>query len=153
MLAVLLGDMKIWAFSELLETTWIDTDRGHPLLERYFPQRLRDSVRTYFPKHPLKREIVATMAANHVVNHAGIAFLPRVATATGAEVGHIVAAYLEADRELDGEALRPQVVESGLSADEEYAKLFEIEERIEAVVFEKLQAAPPPRAEPAAART
>ncbi|MPY90886.1 MAG: hypothetical protein GEU99_23600 [Luteitalea sp.] len=149
--AVLLGYTKIWAFTEILEASWIDTDAGLPLLEVYFPRRLRESFREYFPRHPLKREIVATVAANHVVNHVGVAFLPRVATTTGADVSQIVAAYLDADREIDADTARHQVLESGLSPEKEHAKLLEIEERIESHVLQKLKAAVGSDATPLAA--
>jgi glutamate dehydrogenase len=137
--AILLGYTKIWAYTEVLHAAWVDTEIGLPLLERYFPRRLRESAREYFPTHPLRREIVATVAANHVVNHAGVSFLPRAARTTDADVGEIVAAYLEVDRELEADTERQQLLESGLSLNEELAKLLEIEERLEAGVQERVK--------------
>ncbi|HEY6548752.1 MAG TPA: NAD-glutamate dehydrogenase domain-containing protein, partial [Vicinamibacteria bacterium] len=78
LLAVLLGNVKNFAFSMVMETPFPDSPAGRPFLDAYFPKRLRDSYAEHFEAHALKREIVATLAVNHILNNAGVAFLWRV---------------------------------------------------------------------------
>ena len=97
LLAVLLGQAKMHAYDLTLASSFPDSPSGLPLLTRYFPDLMQQRYGEYFAKHPLKREIIATVAINHVINHAGITFLPTLAARTGADYGAIVQAYIEAD--------------------------------------------------------
>ncbi|MGH7418980.1 MAG: hypothetical protein ACREKB_14500, partial [Candidatus Rokuibacteriota bacterium] len=45
------------------------------------------------PEHPLRRELIATIVANDVVNSQGITFVSRLSTETGAEASDVVRAY------------------------------------------------------------
>ena len=86
LLAVLLGHTKMWAFETALETELPGQPRRPPLPRRATsPERLQ-RVRRPLRRAPLRREIVATAAVNHLVNNAGITFLSRVMAA--AEDGH-----------------------------------------------------------------
>jgi glutamate dehydrogenase len=49
----------------------------------YFPPALRTGFHDALATHPLRREIIATVAANAVVNRAGISFLSRLCDETG----------------------------------------------------------------------
>ena len=81
-----------------METDFPDSDTARPLLDAYFPKRLRESFAQYFPEHYLRREIVGCVAINHLVNNAGIAFLSRTMTTTQAGIGEVVKAYIDSDR-------------------------------------------------------
>src|SRR6185503_3724143 len=108
MLAVLLGHTKMWAFQTVLETEFPDQPAGRPMLDSYFPQRLQRFA-AHFADHPLRREIVATGAVNHVINEAGVTFLSRMMSVTKKPIGEVVAAYLEIDHQVDARALRDRV--------------------------------------------
>ena len=43
LLAVLLGHTKLWAEELILETDFPDSETGRPLLDAYFPKRLREA--------------------------------------------------------------------------------------------------------------
>mgnify|MGYP006202829787 CR=1 FL=1 len=58
-------------------------------LERYFPAAIVSRYGHLLEDHPLKREIIAMMAANDVVNSQGITFVSRVVTETGAEAADV----------------------------------------------------------------
>ena len=137
MLAVLLGHTKMWAFQTVLETDFPDQPAGRPLLEAYFPQRLQPFA-AHFAEHPLRREIVATAAVNHVINEAGVTFLSRMMSATKKGIGEVVAAYLEADRQADANALRDRVEAAGLDAAAENELLLGIEDALETMVRDRL---------------
>ena len=92
--AVLLAYSKMWlsdAFldSDLPEDEWIRTALG-----RYFPQTLREAYAGVMPRHPLKREIIATHVVNSMVNRVGSTFVHRLMETTGARAPEIVRAYL-----------------------------------------------------------
>ena len=92
--AVLLAYSKMWlsdAFvdSNLPEDEWIATALG-----RYFPQALREAYAGVMPRHPLRREIVATHVVNSMVNRVGSTFVHRLIETTGAHAPEIVRAYL-----------------------------------------------------------
>jgi glutamate dehydrogenase len=137
-LAVLLGHTKNWAFKALLATPVVDSATARPFLDAYFPKRLREGYAKHFEAHPLRREIIATCVVNHLINHAGVGFLHRAMAATGAEVGPVVEAYLEADREKGGASARAAAFGAGLPVREEHARLLEIEEGIAQAVSARL---------------
>jgi glutamate dehydrogenase len=92
--AVLLAYCKIWLTDEFLgsslpEDPWIGTALG-----RYFPQALREVYAGVMPRHPLRREIVATHVVNSMVNRVGSTFVHRLMESSGASAGEIVRAYL-----------------------------------------------------------
>ena len=99
--AVLLAYSKMWLKDEFLasalpEDEWIATALG-----RYFPQALREAYAGVMPRHPLKREIIATHVVNSMVNRVGSTFVHRTMETTGAKPDEIVRAYLLA-REVFG---------------------------------------------------
>jgi NAD-specific glutamate dehydrogenase len=132
---VLLGYTKLSAFQMALETDFPDGEAARPFLQGYFPERLRRSFAAHFPEHVLRREIVTTGAVNHVVNRAGITFLSRAATATGAGVGEVLAAYLGAERETDAESRRRDVRTKSKDGRAEQEGLIEVEDDLEAAVL------------------
>jgi glutamate dehydrogenase len=92
--AVLLAYCKIWLFDEFLasnlpEDPWIATALG-----RYFPQALREVYAGVMPRHPLRREIIATHVVNSMVNRVGSTFVHRLMESTGAGPAEVVRAYL-----------------------------------------------------------
>ncbi|MEJ5989378.1 NAD-glutamate dehydrogenase [Ramlibacter sp. PS3R-8] len=100
-LAVLLAYSKMWLNDELIasdlpEDPWVAT-----ALERYFPTQLKEKFAAYIPRHPLKREIIATHVLNSMVNRVGPTFVHRLGEITGATAPQVVRAYL-ASREVFG---------------------------------------------------
>ena len=109
--AVLLAYCKMWLFDEILasdlpEDPWIGS-----ALARYFPAQLREKFGTHIPRHPLKREIVATHVLNSMVNRVGTTFTHRIADMTGAKPAQVVRAYL-ATREVMGHVALWQLIEA-----------------------------------------
>jgi hypothetical protein len=96
LLALVLSHVKIWAFSRILESDFPESAVGLPFLTGYFPERLQVFSK-HFGEHRLKREIIATGAANHVVNHAGVDFLSRMTRETAGRRGR-GRSYMECSR-------------------------------------------------------
>ncbi|WP_162577373.1 NAD-glutamate dehydrogenase [Variovorax sp. PBL-H6] len=92
--AVVLAYSKIWLYDELLESTLPDDPWVATALERYFPSLLRERFAAWMPRHPLKREIIATHVTNSTINRVGSTFMHRLVEATGARAFEVVRAYL-----------------------------------------------------------
>lgn len=92
--AVLLAYSKIWLYDELLESTLPDDPWVATALERYFPLLLRERFAAWMPRHPLKREIIATHVTNSMINRVGSTFVHRLVETTGARAFEVVRAYL-----------------------------------------------------------
>jgi glutamate dehydrogenase len=104
-LAVLLAYAKISIEDELLRSSVPDDADFGPALERYFPAPLQARYHAETHAHPLRREIVATVLVNAMVNRAGSTFAFRLAQETGASSADIVRAHEVAWRVFDQESL------------------------------------------------
>jgi glutamate dehydrogenase len=139
LLAVLLGQAKMHAYDLTLASSFPDSASGLPLLTRYFPDLMQQRYGEYFAKHPLKREIVATVAINHVINHAGITFLPTLSARTGVEYGAIVQAYIEADQAVGASRRRDDLLAAKGDAEAERRQLLAIEREVGEAVNARLE--------------
>jgi glutamate dehydrogenase len=92
--AVLLAYAKIWLYDELLASTLPDDPWVATALERYFPQVLQQRFANLMPRHPLKREIIATHVINSMLNRVGSTYVHRLSETTGARPNEVVRAYL-----------------------------------------------------------
>ncbi|MBS0448523.1 MAG: NAD-glutamate dehydrogenase [Proteobacteria bacterium] len=92
--AVVLAYSKIWLYDELLASPLPDDPWVATALTRYFPQLLQERFAGYMPRHPLRREIIATHVTNSMINRVGSTFVHRLVETTGARPHEIVRAYL-----------------------------------------------------------
>ncbi|MGL6113218.1 MAG: NAD-glutamate dehydrogenase domain-containing protein, partial [Rubrivivax sp.] len=110
-LAVLLAYSKMWLSDELVDSDLPEDPWVATALQRYFPALLREKFAHYIPRHPLKREIIATHVLNRMVNRVGPTFVHRMTEMTGAAPAQIVRAYL-AMREVFGHGLLWKQIEA-----------------------------------------
>jgi len=148
LLCVLLGHAKNWAFEMLLETDFPDSAAGRPLLDGYFPQRLQEQFRQHFQGHALKREIIATVAVNQLINSAGATFLSRTMATAKTGLGEIVSGYLEAERASGAADVRKRVLAAGMGSRREHEALLALEAALEAATLDAIAGR---RSDPAAA--
>ncbi len=92
-LAVLLAYSKMVLYKELLDSTLPDEAYFSGDLNRYFPKAMQQHFADAIEKHPLKREIIATVVTNSIVNRAGITFFFDIAEDLGVSVRDIASAY------------------------------------------------------------
>ncbi|HTN49461.1 MAG TPA: NAD-glutamate dehydrogenase domain-containing protein, partial [Burkholderiaceae bacterium] len=92
--AVLLAYSKMWLFDELLTSELPDDPWVAGALQRYFPRRVQGSFAGDIGRHPLKREIVATVVLNEMVNRVGPSFPYQMSSGTGATPAQVVRAFL-----------------------------------------------------------
>ena len=92
-LAVLLAYAKNALAADLLAGKAPDDSYlGHDLF-RSFPARLADAYPDAIAGHRLRREVIATVLANQIVNRGGPAFVTRLMAATSADAGQLAAAF------------------------------------------------------------
>ena len=107
--AVLLSYAKIWVNEELLDSNLPDDEALQDDLTDYFPTPLRKAYKKEISKHRLRREIVATLATNSVVNRAGGSFINQLMERTGMPASDVVRAFIIARRCLGMRAIWDEI--------------------------------------------
>jgi glutamate dehydrogenase len=92
-LAVLLVDAKRSLKDAIIESELPDAPYLLADLAAYFPPEIAERFEDLLAEHPLRRELVATIVANDVVNSQGATFISRLCSQTGAEPAEVVKAY------------------------------------------------------------
>jgi glutamate dehydrogenase len=103
-LAVLVAYSKISLFDAILKSNVPDDPFFQHDLLSYFPQALVRHHRNAYVNHPLRREIVATILANAIVNRMGAQFAHLWAEDHGLTVAEVVKAYATAHLIYDGDS-------------------------------------------------
>jgi glutamate dehydrogenase len=92
--AVLLAYSKMTLFDELVASQLIDDEYVARALASYFPPLLQKRYTDMMPRHPLKREITATVVVNTMINRTGSTFVHRMQEETGAASAEATRAYI-----------------------------------------------------------
>ncbi len=92
-LAVLLAYSKTTLYDELLPSDLPDDPRLVEDLIDYFPPAIKSEFRPQIEKHRLRREIIATLVTNSLVNRMGSTFIHVVREKTGQPASAIARAY------------------------------------------------------------
>jgi len=92
-LAVLLAYAKRSLTAALLASDLPDAPAFAADLRDYFPAAVSERLGDLVQEHPLRRELVATIVANEIVDSEGITFVSRLQAETGAEPARIARAY------------------------------------------------------------
>ncbi len=95
-LAVLLAYSKNTLFDDLLNSSVPDDPYLGRELFRYFPDRLAEKYPETIERHRLRREVIATVLANAMINRGGPAYVSRMTSATSADAGQVALAYAAA---------------------------------------------------------
>jgi glutamate dehydrogenase len=124
-LSILLGYSKMHVYQTLLESDLPDQESTQIFLKQYFPVKTQKRYSAQIKNHPLRREIIATMITNRIVDQAGCAFLNTLVQQSGATMLEGIAAYLVFDEVLNGDAIREQVasVDNKISSERQYELL------------------------------
>ena len=92
-LSVLLAYTKNITYERLLNTDLPDDPMLENDLLRYFPQPLRKQRKAAIGRHRLRREIIATVVTNSMINRVGPTFVSEMQDRTGMNVSEIARAY------------------------------------------------------------
>ncbi|MEO1330653.1 MAG: NAD-glutamate dehydrogenase [Pseudomonadota bacterium] len=108
-IAVLLAYSKIVLFDALVAGDAPDDPAAFDLLLAYMPGPIAKDRREALERHRLRREIIATVLANAMIDEGGIDFARRMVEASGAEAGGVARAFLAARAVFGLPALRDAV--------------------------------------------
>jgi len=100
-LAVLMAHCKIHLYARLVDSDLPEDEYLSHDLERYFPAPLPERHAEHMRAHRLRREIIATVVANQLVDRAGTTFVFRLSEETGASPALLARAYAAAREILD----------------------------------------------------
>jgi glutamate dehydrogenase len=92
-LALLVAYSKRSIKRDLLDADLPDSEYLEQDLARYFPEKIVDRFRSLLGEHPLRRELIATIVSNDVVNSQGVTFVSRLVAETGATPAEVVRAF------------------------------------------------------------
>jgi glutamate dehydrogenase len=92
--AVLLAYSKMALFDDLVASPLVDDEYVARALVEYFPPLLRARYAEAMPRHALKREIIATVVANTMINRTGSVFVHRMQEETGASPDEVTRAFV-----------------------------------------------------------
>lgn len=109
-LAVILSQSKRWMSDEIHASTLPDSEDLRPDLDSYFPTPVIERFPGLSWQHPLRRELIATIVANDIVNSQGPTFVPRLVRREGASAAEVVGAFRTA-RAVAAESGREQIEE------------------------------------------
>jgi len=93
-LAVVIAYAKIQLATALTASDLPDDPALEPVLRDYFPRALAERFGDAMASHSLRREIIATVVANDVVNLGGSSYVFRAMEETGASEADVVRAFL-----------------------------------------------------------
>ena len=92
--AVLLAYVKIGLERDVLADELVDEAWTTEVLAKYFPTPLRERYAARMAGHRLRREIIATVLVNEVVNRGGTSFVFRAMEESGASAADVIRAYV-----------------------------------------------------------
>ncbi|MCC7045645.1 MAG: NAD-glutamate dehydrogenase [Alphaproteobacteria bacterium] len=95
-MAVLLAYCKMALYDALLPSDLPDDPALEADLVGYFPAQLAEKYRAEIGRHRLKREIIATVVTNAMINRVGSSFVAQLGSDTGRSPVDITRAYLVA---------------------------------------------------------
>jgi glutamate dehydrogenase len=131
-----LATLLAWAKRDLKETLLAsevpDQPLLQPLLATYFPDRLSERFASLLPRHRLRRELIATGAANDLVDRMGIIFVSQLEASTGATTTELVLAYRAARELLGAERWWDLLEHAGQIHDP--ARILELEQTVDRLV-------------------
>ncbi|KAA6406150.1 NAD-glutamate dehydrogenase [Candidatus Tokpelaia sp.] len=93
-LAVLMAYAKNTLAAELTKSDLVLEPYFEETLLEYFPQAMRADFAEYIRRHPLRRDIIATILANDSVNRGGVTFVSRLHDKSGRSTAEIVRSFI-----------------------------------------------------------
>ncbi|MDP6804483.1 MAG: NAD-glutamate dehydrogenase [Rhodospirillales bacterium] len=93
-IAVLMPHAKIWVYDELLGSELPDDPRLSGDLIGYFPTPLQKRFKSEILRHRLRREIIAMLATNSMINRVGGSFVTQMIERSGLPPADVARAYI-----------------------------------------------------------
>ena len=128
-LSSLLSYSKIFVKTILLESKLIDENFAMPYLYKYFPKSFVGAYEHEITHHPLRREIIATMIADIVINLQGVTFISSYEEKHKEKFLLKIKSYLVTNQLFDTNDIRYEIYRNDFTMDihQQYKLLGEIE--------------------------
>lgn len=135
-LSVLMGYEKMRAYNEILNSEIPDLKFCEQYFISYFPDKIYTSFGKNILKHRLKREIIATVITNNIINQGGVNIFYELKRDTSHDYSDIAGAYIFVEEVLDIPSIRKALylMDYEIPAFAQYGKLRWIEKEIRLIV-------------------
>lgn len=139
-LAVLQAYVKMQVFEYFQKAKLLNDPYFNDWFISYFPKSIINKFREELFLHPLKKEIIATVLTNHIVNRAGSCFFYRMESQTGKSMENVTKAYLIIDEAVKGRALINKIFEAeNVKEEDKYEAIIKFEEVLQQVIHHMLK--------------
>ncbi len=130
LIAVLVAHTKMDLYNRVLHSRIPDLPLFTPFLFSYFPAKAAEKYKDLVLKHHLRREIIATVVTNAMINQAGCTLLVQLAKETTLPMEELVVRYFMCDELLDGRRIRGAIhaADFKVPAADQYAALLAFED-------------------------
>ncbi len=130
LLAVLVAHTKLDLFDIIFKSRIPDLALFQPFLASYFPAKIAEKYKDQVAHHHLRREIIATVVNNAIINQAGCTLLVQLCKETPLGMDELVIRYFICDELLDGRTVRAAIhaCDYKAAAADQYAALLAFEE-------------------------
>ncbi|HWU88613.1 MAG TPA: NAD-glutamate dehydrogenase domain-containing protein, partial [Kofleriaceae bacterium] len=130
LLAVLVAHTKNDLYERVLTSRIPDLPLFQPYLVGYFPPAAAAKFPEQVARHHLRREIIATVVTNAIINQAGCTLLVQLWKETSTPVDELVVRYFMIDELLGGQRIRAAIHagDGKIAAADQYAALMAFEE-------------------------
>lgn len=108
-LSVLLAYSKIALYNKILASTIVTQPFYDRYLIHYFPNYIRNDFKEDILKHPLHKEIIATVLSNLLINRVGPTFVYELSQVSGCSIPEVVHAFFVTAEVLDLERWWSQI--------------------------------------------
>jgi len=130
LLAVLVAHTKNDLYERVLTSRIPDLPLFQPFLESYFPEKAATEFKEQVATHLLRREIIATVVTNAIINQAGCTLLVQLSKESSAPIDELVVRYFICDELLGGRKIRAAVhgADYKVAASDQYGALLAFED-------------------------
>nr|HEX4314646.1 NAD-glutamate dehydrogenase domain-containing protein [Kofleriaceae bacterium] len=130
LLAVLVAHTKLDLFDRVLHSRLPDLPLVEPFLISYFPPKIVERFKAQVHKHHLRREIIATVVTNALINQAGTTLFVQLQKETTLPIDQLAERYFTCDELLDARTLRASIhaADYKVASQDQYDALLAIEE-------------------------
>jgi glutamate dehydrogenase len=130
LLAVLVAHTKLDLCDRVLQSRLPDLPLVEPFLISYFPPKIVEQFRAQVKSHHLRREIIATVVTNALINQAGTTLLVQLQKETTLPIDQLAERYFMCDELLGGRALRAAIhaADYKVAAQDQYDALLALED-------------------------
>jgi glutamate dehydrogenase len=130
LLAVLVAHTKSDLYERVLASRVPDLPLFQPFLVSYFPRAAASKFPEQVTRHHLRREIIATVVTNALINQAGCTLLVQLTKESATPIDEIVVRYFVIDELLGGQQLRAAIHagDGKIAAADQYAALMALED-------------------------